>query len=98
MKIKIEETDTKGVFAALEDEMQIGEMTFSNANDGKLMIIDHTQVNPDQNGKGVGKFLFEEMVKFARKEDRKVLPLCPFAKAMFQKNKSEWDVLRNGAP
>ena len=58
-----------------------------------LFIIEHTEVSPDFNGKGVGKKMVLAAVDFARKENKKIIPLCPFAKATFDKNEELRDVL-----
>ena len=97
MIITKEETDSKGRLVAKEEEKEMGEMTYSLANDGLLLIVDHTGVNEGYEGTGVGKALFEELVKMTRAEERKVMPLCPFTRAMFEKNTDKWDVLRHGS-
>lgn len=97
MNIVKEETETKGRLVALDGENEMGELTYSNANKGQLIIVDHTGVHTEYNGKGVGKALFLELVELARNEHRKVMPLCPFARSMFEKNKDKWDVLRHGS-
>lgn len=97
MTITKEEQDTKGRFVAVEDGEELGEMTYSVANEGKLLIVDHTSVNEGHEGKGVGKKLFNHLVDTVRTEGRKVMPLCPFAKAMLEKNKDKWDVLSHGS-
>jgi predicted GNAT family acetyltransferase len=50
-------------------------------------------VEPAYNGKGVGKAMVYKAVEFARENDLKIIPLCPFAKATFQKNEEIRDVL-----
>ncbi|MEM9326589.1 MAG: GNAT family N-acetyltransferase [Bacteroidota bacterium] len=97
MNITKEEQESKGRFVAKEEETELGEMTYSLANDGQLLIIDHTGVNEGHGQTGVGKALFEHMVETVRAEGRKVMPLCPFARAMFQKNQDKWDVLRHNS-
>lgn len=97
MEITIEENESKGRLVAKKGELELGEMTYSIANDGKLIIVDHTGVNDGHQEKGVGKALFFEMVEMARREERVVMPLCPFARAMFEKNKDVWDVLRHNS-
>ncbi len=97
MKIIKEETETKGRLVALDDQQEMGEMTYSVANEGQLLIVDHTGVNEGYEGTGVGKQLFEELVRITREEERKVMPLCPFTRSMFEKNKDKWDVLRHGS-
>ena len=97
MEITKEEAESKGRLVAKNGDKETGEMTYSLANDGKLLIVDHTGVNEGFEGTGVGKALFEELVKMTRAEERKVMPLCPFTRAMFEKNKDKWDVLRHGS-
>ena len=84
--------ETKGFFEAKEDDKKAGLMTYSWAGEN-LFIIDHTEVSPDFNGKGVGKKMVLAAVDFARKENKKIIPLCPFAKATFDKNEDLRDVL-----
>ncbi len=64
------------------------EMTFSRAS-AALIIIDHTEVPDALRGRGVGQALVLRAVEDARREGFKILPLCPFAKAQFQRH-VEW--------
>lgn len=59
----------------------------------RKMIIEHTEVSQKLKGQGVGVRLLEQLVEFVRKEDIKVIPLCPFAKATFRKREDLRDVL-----
>lgn len=92
MNIQHKPSDSKGAFLAIEDNQSIGEMTYSWAGTDKF-IIDHTEVDPAHNGKGIGKQLLDAVVAFAREKAVKIIPLCPFAKKMFDKNTSLQDVL-----
>lgn len=82
----------KGYFEAIEDGKEAGKMTYTWAGDSKF-IIDHTEVSPDFNGKGVGKKLVMAAVEYARVNDVKIIPLCPFAKSVFDKVEEIRDVL-----
>ncbi|MHC0444849.1 GNAT family N-acetyltransferase [Flavobacterium sp. 3-218] len=82
----------KGYFEALEDGQQAGQMTYTWAGNDKF-IIDHTEVSPEFNGKGVGKKLVMAAVDYARANDIKIIPLCPFAKSVFDKVEEIRDVL-----
>lgn len=85
--------DTKrGAFDAIEDRKEAGKMTYSWAGDDKF-IIDHTEVSPDFSGKGVGKKLVLAAVDYARANNVKIIPLCPFAKSVFDKVEEIRDVL-----
>ncbi|MNY72522.1 hypothetical protein D3C86_2110990 [compost metagenome] len=67
-------------------------MTFVFAGPDKI-IIDHTEVSPVFNGKGLGKKLVEKAVEVAREKNWKIVPLCPFAKKTFDRNPQFKDVL-----
>ena len=64
------------------------EMTYSRAGRNRI-IIDHTGVPDSMRGMGVGRKLVEAAVMDARKENFKIIPLCPFAKATLEKT-AEW--------
>lgn len=51
---------------------------------GKL-VIKHTEVDPSQEGKDIAKKLLEEVATFARANNYKILPVCPFAKNVLYK-------------
>lgn len=79
-------------FIAESDGKKAGEMTYSQAGNDKI-IIDHTNVNPEFKGQGVGKLMVTAAVEYARENSVKIMPLCPFAKAVFDKNEDIQDVL-----
>jgi len=92
MDIQHTSTDTKGEFYIEKDGERIAEMTYSKAGSSRI-IIDHTEVFEKGRGKGYGKRLVKHGVQFARENDLKVLPLCPYAKAIITKNEDLKDVL-----
>ena len=59
----------------------------------KKMVIEHTEVDERLKGQGVGVRLLEHLVEFVRKDNIKVVPFCPFAKATFRKREDLQDVL-----
>ncbi len=67
--------------AAYDENIEIGESTFSKSKD--FWIIDHTFVQKDYGGQGIAKKLVGELVDQARKNNFKIMPLCPFAKKEF---------------
>lgn len=93
MEIQLQEGENKGFAVALEGGVKAGMMTFSNTGRG-LIIIDHTDVSEEFSGKGVGKKLLYKIVEMAREKEMKILPLCPFANAMFKKLDDIQDVLK----
>ena len=92
MEIKHMDDSTKGMFFIEMEGKVVAKMTYVYAGE-KLFIIDHTEVGPELKGTGAGKKLLERAVAFARKNDLKILPLCPFAKSVFDKTPEYSDVL-----
>jgi len=92
MDIQRIEHGSKGAFIIKENTERLAEMTYSKAGDS-LIIIDHTDVSDKLRGKGAGKELVLAAVEFARENNIKILPLCPFAKSVFDKTPELIDVL-----
>ena len=90
--IGLELNGSKGYFYVSVDGKQEGKMTFVFAGNDKI-IIDHTEVNPGNNGKGYGKKMVDKAVEYAREKNIKIIPLCPFAKKVFDKTPEFRDVL-----
>lgn len=90
---RIEQKDNgkKGRFVMYEDDLPVGEMTYVWIDDSKI-IIDHTKVEETHGGKGYGKQLVMAGVEFARKQELKIIPLCPFAKKVFDRDVGIQDV------
>ena len=84
--------DNKGAFYIEIEGIQEAMMTFVYAGEDKI-IIDHTEVNPGNEGKGFGKKMVLKAVEFAREKGIKIVPLCPFAKSVFDKTPEFRDVL-----
>jgi predicted GNAT family acetyltransferase len=68
------------------------EMTYTRAGDG-LIIIDHTGVPAAMRGMSVGQGMVRRAVEDARAENRRIVPLCPFAKAQIARHPEWQDVL-----
>ena len=93
MHIERIEHGSKGAFIIKENNQRLAEMTYSRAGDN-LIIIDHTDVSDALRGKGAGKELVTAAVIYAREHKIKILPLCPFAKSVFDKTPEFSDVLK----
>ncbi|MDR0829793.1 MAG: N-acetyltransferase [Prevotellaceae bacterium] len=81
----------KGSFKLKDGDYLAGEITYVWSND-ELIIIDHTGVNSIYEGKGIGKQLVQAVVDYARERQIKILPLCPFAKRIFDRTENYSDV------
>ena len=91
MKIERRENGRQGEFLIKEDGKNLAEMTYHLRGESE-MVIDHTGVDESLKGEGIGKDLVAEGVQFAREINLKINPVCPFAKAEFEKNDGYGDV------
>ncbi len=91
-EVKLNSNDKNGFFYIDIDGKQEAKMTFVFAGEDKI-IIDHTEVNPENEGKGFGKKMLTKAVEYARENNIKIIPLCPFAKSVFDKVAEFRDVL-----
>ena len=80
------------MFFVGQDGAILAEMTYTMPSPDK-MIIEHTEVDDSLAGKGVGKQLVYTAVEYARNNNIKIIPLCPFAKGVLDKMKEWQDVL-----
>ena len=83
---------TKGMFYVEIDGNILAEMVYTMPSPTK-MIIEHTEVSDELRGKNVGYQLVKTAVDFARQHNIKIIPLCPFAKSVFDKKEDLRDVL-----
>lgn len=90
--VQHQEAHSKGAFYVEKGQQRVAEMTYSRTN-ATMIIIDHTDVDESLRGEGVGRQLLGALVAWARATGTKVLPLCPFAKAQFDKDASIRDML-----
>jgi uncharacterized protein len=89
--IEHEETGHRGAFFLRQDGKRLAELTYTVA--GTRVIIDHTDVDATLRGSGAGAKLVAAAVDWARAGNRKLLPLCPFARSVFDKTAEFRDVL-----
>jgi len=84
MVIQQSDNGKGGSFYIKEGDEQLAEMTY-RWQDDHVFVIDHTEVSEKLEGKGVGKQLVHAAVEFARANEHKIVPVCPFAKRSGEK-------------
>jgi hypothetical protein len=89
--IQHERTGHRGAFFLERDGERLAQMTYTVA--GTRVIIDHTDVDDRLRGTGMGRKLVDAAVQWARKENAHLMPLCPYAKSVFDKTPEYSDVL-----
>ena len=81
----------RGAFVVERAGQRLAELSYTVA--GSRIILDHTQVDDSLRGTGTGAKLVAAAVQWARAEGHRLLPLCPFAKSVFEKTPAYADVL-----
>ena len=92
MEIQKSEDGNLGKFFIEENEIQLALMTYKKSGDG-VITIDHTEVDSNHRGEGLGKQLVEAGVKYARENHLKINPACPFAEKVIEKMPEFQDIL-----
>ena len=92
MLIQHKQTGSKGSFFVAREETILAEMVYTMPSADK-MIIEHTEVSDELRGQKVGYQLLDTAVEYARINKLKIIPLCPFANAVFKKKPELADVL-----
>lgn len=91
-RIDIEKNEKGSRFALYANDVYVGEMTYIADGDDR-MLIDHTYVKPEFEGKGFAKELFIFACKFARKESKKIVPVCSYVRMAFKRYPEYSDLL-----
>lgn len=93
MNVSIEhkEDGNRGVFFIEGSSGIISELQYSR-NGGDTMTIDHTETKRKEEGKGLAAKLVREAVQFARKNNLKIDPRCPYAEVQFERHPEYGDV------
>ena len=85
MEIKDEETGKKGEFYIEKDGDRIARIQYFHSGEGVITVY-HTEVDEKLRGKGVGEKLVERVVKYTRDQGLKLVPKCPYARKLIERN------------
>ncbi len=84
----------RGFFVFKEDEEPLGEMEIAISE--KRLIVYHTEVVQKAEGKGIARKLLNEMADYSRKNNLKVIALCPYVLAQFKHHPEQYaDIWQN---
>ena len=88
--VKLNLNKNGSVYFYINDgEEKIAEMIMDVS--GNVLTVYHTEVLPKAEGKGLAKKLLVSMVDYARKNNLKVIALCPYVHAQFLKHPGEYN-------
>ena len=87
-EISHQETATGGEFTIGRKAI----MTYRKMGEDSI-IVNHTRVAKESQGKGLARMLYRHMVNFARERNLRVTPGCSYVVAMFERFPEDRDVL-----
>jgi len=58
--------------------------------DGDMLFLIHTEVPPALEGKGAGSAIVQKALQYAKDNNYKIVPICPFVQSYLKRHK-EWN-------
>jgi uncharacterized protein len=86
-------SERRGAFVIEEGDKRLAEMAI--AVSGENLIVYHTEVSDALQGQGIASKLLETMVDYARKNNLKVVALCPYVHAQFKRHPEKYNDIWN---
>lgn len=93
MKYTNNKSGNGGFIALNNDEEEVGRLTYTIFPEDHKLIISFVLVHKKFEGRGMGKFLVEEGVKFARENSWNVYPHCSYARSVMNRMPDIEDIL-----
>jgi uncharacterized protein len=81
-----------GEFVVMRGQRRIAELTYDLS--ATTMAIDHTFVEPELRGAGIAQQLVDAAVAWAREHQRRIVPICPFVKTVFNRSPAKYADVR----
>jgi predicted GNAT family acetyltransferase len=94
VQVQHAELGADGTFYVERDGQRLAEQVYRKTGDGKTAIIVHTEVDDVLRGEGIARRLTMAAVAWARASGVKLIPVCPVAKAIFDRDPTIRDVLK----
>jgi predicted GNAT family acetyltransferase len=82
-----------GVLLLNKDEEEVGRLTYTIFPEENKLIISFVLVHAQFEGRGMGKYLVEEAIKFSRENNWNVYPHCSYARSVMNRMKDVEDIL-----
>lgn len=84
-----------GVITLSNELKEVGRLTYTIFPEDNRLVISFVLVHREFEGRGMGKFLVEEAIRFARENSWKVYPHCSYARAVMRRMNDVEDVFLN---
>lgn len=93
IEISHEESGDRGAFYVETAAGRLASLTYRRSSP-QTVVLEHTEVSKALAGQGVGRRLVEAAVAWARRTGTKFVPVCTYAKSVFERDPGLRDVLQ----
>lgn len=93
LEIRHEEQGGVGAFFVERDGQRVAELRYTRSSP-QTVVLEHTEVSSVLQGQGVGRKLVEAAVTWARGTGTRFVPVCTYAKTVFERHPGLRDVLQ----
>lgn len=93
MKYENNRSGNGGIITLSNDEEEIGRLTYTIFPDDNKLIISFVLVHSQFEGRGMGKYLVDEAIRFARDNGWKIYPHCSYARSVMNRMNDVEDIL-----
>lgn len=93
MKYENKQTGNGGIITLSNDTDEIGRLTYTVFPEEQRLVISFVLVHRQFEGRGMGKYLVEESIRFARDNNWKVYPHCSYARSVMKRLNDVDDLL-----
>ncbi|MCD2136852.1 GNAT family N-acetyltransferase [Salinicoccus halitifaciens] len=84
----------ENMFFVGEDELNPEAFVSYVVDEDGDFIIDSTQVANQLSGQGIGSALVNMVVEYAKEEDKRIVPACPFARAVMEREEDSKKMIK----
>ncbi|KQK24389.1 acetyltransferase [Chryseobacterium aquaticum] len=93
MKFENNKSGNGGVITISNEIKEVGRLTYTIFPEDNKLIISFVLVHPEFEGRGMGKYLVEEAIKFARENKLNIYPHCSYARSVMRRMNDVEDIL-----
>lgn len=93
MKYENQKSGNGGLLILSKEEEEIGRLTYTIMPEENKLIISYVLVHAKHEGKGMGKYLVEEAIRFARENHWNIYPHCSYARSVMRRMPEVKDIL-----
>jgi len=93
MDYKVIHNTEENRFEAKSDEGLIGLIDYHYTRDQKAMMVTHTEVNPEYEGRGIAGEMTKVLLEYAKENQLKILPICSYTRVYMERYTEYQDLL-----